>query len=244
MTQEQPIAAVVLAAGKGTRMKSDLHKVLHPLAGRPMLAHLLESLEALGATRSVLVVGSGREQIHAAFPGLQTVVQEPQLGTGHAVRMAEPALSGFAGVVLVLYGDVPLVTATTMRRLAEAVQGGDALAVLGFRPEDTRSYGRLLTDAEGRLERIVEHADASPEELEIDLCNSGIMAARSEFLFPLLAQLGNDNAKGEYYLTDIVALARAASHGIAVVETQPDEVAGVNSPEELAELESRFEVAR
>ena len=244
MTQEQPIAAVVLAAGKGSRMKSDLHKVLHPLAGRPMLAHLLESLDALGATRSVLVVGAGREQIRAAFPDLETVVQEPQLGTGHAVLMSEPALDGFAGVVLVLYGDVPLVSATTMRRLAEAVQGSDALAVLGFRPGDTRSYGRLVTDANGRLERIVEHADASPEEKAIDLCNSGILAARSELLFPLLTQVGNDNGKGEYYLTDIVALARAESHGIAVVETQPDEVAGVNSPEELAELESRFEVAR
>ena len=244
MTQEQPIAAVVLAAGKGTRMKSDLHKVLHPLAGRPMLAHLLESLDALGATRSVLVVGAEREQIRAAFPDLETVVQEPQLGTGHAVRIAEPALDGFAGVVLVLYGDVPLVSATTMRRLAEAVQGNDALAVLGFRPEDTRSYGRLVTNANGRLERIVEHADAGSEEQAIDLCNSGIMAARAELLFPLLTQVGNDNAKGEYYLTDIVALARTASHGIAVVETQPDEVAGVNSPEELAELENRFEAAR
>jgi len=232
-----PVAAVVLAAGKGSRMGSDLHKVLHPLAGRPMLAHLLDSLAQLGAARTVVVVGAGREQILAAFPDLPTVVQERQLGTGDAVRAAQPALQGFAGTVLVLYGDVPLIRPATMHKLCAAVQGPVALAVLGFRPEDTRAYGRLVTAPDGSLSRIVEHAEASEAERRIGLCNSGVLAVRGDLLFALLARVGNDNAKGEFYLTDIVALARADGHSVGCVETDPLEVTGVNSREELARLE-------
>jgi bifunctional UDP-N-acetylglucosamine pyrophosphorylase/glucosamine-1-phosphate N-acetyltransferase len=234
------IAAVVLAAGKGTRMGSDLHKVLHPLAGRPMLEHLLDSLDTLGAERRVVVVGAGRDQIAQAFPGLITAVQEPQLGTAHAVRMAQAALVDFTGIVLVNYGDVPLIQAATMQRLCAAVDADHGLAVLGFRPDDTRSYGRLVTDTRGRLEGIVEHADATPEQRAIEFCNSGIMAVRSELLWPLLAQVRNDNSKGEYYLTDIVALARANGQHVATAEAPADEVAGVNSQEELAALEQQI----
>ena len=232
-----PIAAVVLAAGKGTRMGSDLHKVLHPLAGRPMLGHLLDSLETLGTSRCVVIVGAGRDQIEIAFPALKTAVQDPQLGTSHAVRMAEPALNDFSGTVLILYGDVPLVQTITMQRLCAAVDEDHGLAVLGFRPADTRSYGRLITDANSGLEQIVEHVDATPQQRAIKFCNSGIMAVRAELLWTLLAMVRNDNSKGEYYLTDIVALARAKGERVATTEAREDEVTGVNSKEELATLE-------
>ncbi len=234
------IAAVVLAAGKGTRMGSDLHKVLYPLAGRPMLEHLLDSLDSLGAERRVVIVGAGRDQIETAFPDLTTAVQEPQLGKAHAVRMAESALADFSGIVLVLYGDVPLIRADTMQRLCAAVGTDHGLAVLGFRPEDTRSYGRLVTDAQGGLEAIVEHADATPEQQAIGFCNSGIMAVRSDILWPLLAEVENTNSKGEYYLTDIVALARAKGHNVATTQAGEDEVTGVNSQAELQKLEQKM----
>jgi UDP-N-acetylglucosamine diphosphorylase/glucosamine-1-phosphate N-acetyltransferase len=235
-----PIAAVVLAAGKGTRMGSDLHKVLHPLAGRPLLGHLLDTLDTLGAAKRVVVVGAGRDQIAHAFPGLTTAVQEPQLGTAHAVRMAETTLADFNGTVLVLYGDVPLVKTTTMRRLCVAVDSDHGLAVLGFHPQDTRTYGRLVTNADAGLEAIVEHADATTAQREIGFCNSGIMAVRSDLLWPLLVAVGNDNRKGEYYLTDIVHLARTQGHRIATTESSEDEVTGVNSQTELQALEQKL----
>lgn len=234
------IAAVVLAAGKGSRMGSDLHKVLHPLRGKPMLGHLLDSLAGIDAQQVVLVVGAGREQIEQAYPALPRAVQHEQLGTADAVRAAEPQLSGFAGTVLVLYGDVPLISPHTMRALCAAVARDTALAVLGFHPVDTRAYGRLVTGADGSLQRVVEHADATEEERRIGFCNSGVMAVRGDVLFPLLARVGCDNAKGEYYLTDIVTLARADGHRIVAIEAPELEVTGVNSREELAALEVRL----
>lgn len=235
------VAAVVLAAGKGSRMGSELHKVLHPLRGRPMLGHLLDSLSRIEAERVVLVVGAGREQVERAYPELPKAVQHEQLGTAHAVRAAEAELADFAGTVLILYGDVPLISPSTMRALCAAVAGETAIAVLGFRPPDTRAYGRLVTAPDGALLRIVEHADASEEERGIGFCNSGVMAVRGERLFPLLARVGCANAKGEYYLTDIVALARADGDTIATVEAPELEVTGVNSREELAALEARLD---
>lgn len=237
---DTPISAVVLAAGKGSRMGSDLHKVLHEVAGKPMLGHVLDNLQRLDVARTVVVVGAAREQIHAAYPHLETAVQHEQLGTAHAVKMARDALVGFDGHVLILYGDVPLVRAATMRALCDALRGDAALAVLGFRPDDTRSYGRLVTDADGRLLRIVEHADADAETRALGFCNSGIMAARSDVLFDLLDLVGNDNAKGEYYLTDIVAHARQAGWSVATAEADPAEVTGVNSQAELADLNARL----
>ncbi|MDQ0509167.1 NTP transferase domain-containing protein [Ancylobacter amanitiformis] len=234
------IAAIVLAAGKGSRMGSELHKVLHPLRGKPMLGHLLDSLAHIDAARIVLVVGAGREQIERAYPDTPKVVQREQRGTADAVRTAEAELGDFPGTVLILYGDVPLIAPATMRTLCAAVAGDAVLAVLGFRPGDTRAYGRLVTAPDGGLARIVEHADASEEERRIDLCNSGVMAVRGEVLFPLLARVGCANAKGEYYLTDIVALARGDGHRVAIVEAAELEVSGVNSREELAALEARL----
>ena len=243
-----PIAVVILAAGKGTRMKSDLHKVLHPIAGRPMLLHLIASAAALHPAKTVVVTGAGREQVEAAVAplGIATALQAEQLGTGHAVAQARAALAGFEGDVLILYGDVPLVTATTMQRMIDRLHGDDtpAVVVLGFRPADPGAYGRVIADAAGRMDRIVEYKDASEAERAVTLCNSGLMAVRAADLFALLDRLGNDNAAGEYYLTDIVGLAGAAGRSAAVIETGADEVAGVNSRGELAGVEAAWQAER
>ncbi|VXC78989.1 bifunctional UDP-N-acetylglucosamine diphosphorylase/glucosamine-1-phosphate N-acetyltransferase GlmU [Sphingomonas sp. 8AM] len=239
------IAVVVLAAGKGTRMKSDLHKVLHPIAGRPMLLHLLASAATLSPERTVVVTGAGREQVEAAVTplGAKIAVQREQLGTGHAVMQAREVLAGFTGDVLILYGDVPLVRAETMRAMIERLDADDAPAVvvLGFRPADAGAYGRLIVAQGGdRLEKIVEFKDADAAERAVTLCNSGLMAARGELLFDLLARLGNDNAAGEYYLTDVVELSGAA----VVVEASAGEVTGVNSRGELAAVEAMWQQTR
>lgn len=243
-----PIAAIILAAGSGTRMKSDLHKVLHPIAGRPMLLHLVDTVAGLAPERTVVVVGARREQVEAAVAphGVVTAHQAEQLGTGHAVAQAQDALAGFDGDVLILYGDVPLVTGETMRRMVERLHGADAPAavVLGFRPADPAAYGRVIADGQGRIVKMVEFKDASPEERAETLCNSGLMAVRSADLFALLARVGNENAAGEYYLPDIVMLAAAEGRGSAVIETDAVEVTGVNSRGELAALEAQWQHAR
>jgi bifunctional UDP-N-acetylglucosamine pyrophosphorylase/glucosamine-1-phosphate N-acetyltransferase len=239
---------VILAAGKGTRMKSDLHKVLHPIAGRPMLEHLLASVESLGAARTVVVVGSGREQVEPLVlrHGGEVVVQDPQFGTAHAVQQAETALAGFDGDVLILYGDAPLVEAATMQRMLDRLAADDhpAAVVVGFRPSNPLNYGRVIADEAGLIRKMVEHKDATPEERAVDLCNSGLMAARAADLWPLLSGVDNDNAAGEYYLPDIVMLAAAVGRVSAVIETDPDEVAGVNSRSELAILENLWQQRR
>lgn len=241
----RPVAAIILAAGKGTRMKSDLHKVLHPIAGQSMLLHLLDAAGTLSPERTVVVTGAGREQVEAAVAplGVSTALQAEQLGTGHAVAQAEDALAGFDGDVLILYGDVPLVRAETMRAMLERLNAADAPAVvvLGFRPADPGAYGRLIV-AEGgdRLEKIVEYKDASHAERAVTLCNTGLMAARSADLFALLGRLGNDNAAGEYYLTDVVEMSGSA----AVIEADAGEVTGVNSRGELAAVEALWQQAR
>ncbi|MEG3123124.1 bifunctional UDP-N-acetylglucosamine diphosphorylase/glucosamine-1-phosphate N-acetyltransferase GlmU [Sphingomonas sp. GB1N7] len=244
----RPIAAIVLAAGKGTRMKSDLHKVLHPIAGRPMLLHLAAAVAELGAERTVVVTGAGREQVEAAVAplGIATAVQADQLGTAHAVLQAQATLADFDGDVLILYGDVPLVTSATMRRMLDMLQADDAptAVVLGFRPDVPGAYGRIIADAAGRIVKMVEAKDASPSELAETLCNSGLMAVRSADLFRLLAKVGNDNAAGEYYLPDVVMLAQAEGGFSVVTETDADEVAGVNSRAELATVEASWQVKR
>ena len=240
----RPVAAIVLAAGRGTRMRSDLHKVLHPVAGRPMLAHLLGTVDALAAAARVVVVGAGRDQVEAAVAGqgVTVAVQEPQLGTAHAVQQAAAALAGFAGDILILYGDVPLVEPETLRAMLARLHAADAptLVVLGFRPDDALRYGRVIADDDGIVARIVEYKDADAAERAVTLCNSGLMAVRADALWDLLAQVGNANAAGEYYLTDIVALAARA----AVVETAPQQVAGVNSRAELAGVEAAWQADR
>ncbi|ABD25644.1 UDP-N-acetylglucosamine pyrophosphorylase / glucosamine-1-phosphate N-acetyltransferase [Novosphingobium aromaticivorans DSM 12444] len=246
-TVDSPLAIIVLAAGKGTRMKSDLHKVLHPIAGRPMLMHLMASAAELSPARQVVVAGHGREQLEKALGGSADIaVQDPQLGTAHAVQQAQGALSGFEGDVLILYGDVPFVRASTMRAMIERLHGADepAAVVLGFAPADTLQYGRVIAD-DGRIVKMVEHKDASEAERACRVCNSGLMAVRSADLFGLLARVGNDNAQGEYYLPDVVNIAIADGRTCAVVVTDDaDEVAGINSRGELAEAEGRWQQRR
>jgi len=242
-----PLAIVILAAGKGTRMKSDLHKVLHPIAGRPMLEHLLDSAAQLAPERQVVVAGHGREQLAKALGDrARIVVQDPQLGTGHAVLQAKEALADFSGDVLILYGDVPFVSAASMRAMIERLHADDApqVVVLGFEPVEPLQYGRVIAE-DGRILAMVEHKDATPEQRAVRLCNSGLMAARAQDLFALLEQVGNDNAQGEYYLTDIVNIANQHGGTCAVIVTpDADEVAGINSRGELAQAEARWQVRR
>lgn len=238
------LAVIILAAGQGTRMNSDVHKVLHPIAGRPMLHHLLATVAELAPRRTIVVAGARREQIAAACPALPIAVQEEQLGTGHAVLQARDALSGFEGAVLILYGDVPLVRAQTLRRMIAALEAGEtACVVLGFRPADAAAYGRIAATGD-RIDKMVEFKDASPAERALDLCNSGLMAVRADDLFALLARVGNDNAAGEYYLPDIVMLAARDGRPSRVIEAEAWEVAGVNSREELAALEAGWQHRR
>ncbi len=245
---KRPIAAIILAAGKGTRMKSDLHKVLHPIAGQPMLLRLIDSVATLKAARTVVVTGAGREQVGAAVAplGVVTALQAEQLGTGHAVLQARDALAGFDGDVLILYGDVPLVRAQTMQRMLDRLAAPDApaIVVLGFRPADPAAYGRVIADADGRIDRMVEYKDASDAERAVTLCNSGLMAVRGADVFALLGRVGNDNAAGEFYLPDIVMLAAADGRGSAVIETDAAEVAGVNSRAELAAVDASWQAQR
>lgn len=238
-----PCAVVILAAGQGTRMRSALPKVLHPLAGRPMIGHLLDTLAGLprGDGPVVVVTGPDMPAVAEAVAPHPTVTQTQRLGTAHAVAQARPLLEGFVGTVLVLYGDTPLLTAATLARLIARRTAADdpAVVVLGFRPTDPTGYGRLILDpADASLAAIVEDKDATPDQRVIPLCNSGVMAVDGRVLFSLLAQVGNANAKGEYYLTDLAGLARAAGRTCAVVEGEADELLGVNSRADLAAAEA------
>lgn len=244
----RPVAAIILAAGMGTRMKSETHKVLHPIGGRPMLLHLMASVDEIAPERTVVVVGARREQVEAAVAHTTAVVvtQEPQLGTAHAVLQAKEALAGFDGDVLVLYGDVPFIESATMRLMLSKLNNEKdtpAAVVLGFRAADPGAYGRIDAD-DGVIRKMVEFKDASPAERAIDLCNSGLLAVRSADLWPLLERVGNDNAAGEYYLPDIIMLAKADGRVSRVVETAEAEVMGINSRAELAVAEARFQSER
>ncbi|AFT87418.1 bifunctional UDP-N-acetylglucosamine diphosphorylase/glucosamine-1-phosphate N-acetyltransferase GlmU [Paraburkholderia phenoliruptrix] len=229
---------VILAAGTGKRMRSALPKVLHPLAGRPLLAHVIDTARTLKPTRLVVVIGHGAEAVRetVAAPGLQFAVQEQQLGTGHAVQQALPLLDPSVPT-LVLYGDVPLTRASTLQALVERA-GSHAYGVLTVTLADPTGYGRIVRDPQGNVSRIVEQKDASADQLLIDEINTGIVVAPTERLSGWLAALKNDNAQGEFYLTDAVEMAIEA--GLEVVTTQPQdewETLGVNSKQQLAELE-------
>ena len=235
---DTPIAVVILAAGKGTRMKSDLPKVMHAVAGRPMISHLLDTVSELSPAKVVVVVGPDMDLVTETVAPHPTCVQVDRNGTGGAVKAAAPELEGFEGTVLVLYGDTPLVRAETMRNAAAACAGGAAVSVLGFQPSHFHQYGRLITDDGGALTAIVEARDATPEEFKVNLCNSGVMAFDGRHVLGLLDQLDTNNSKAEYYLTDTVRLACAAGHSAAVVEGEEDELLGVNSREDLAVAEA------
>jgi len=233
---------VILAAGKGTRMRSELPKVLQPLAGRPMLAHVIDTARRLAARRVCVVYGHGGEAVKSCVDddGVLWALQSPQLGTGHAVQQALPLLRD-DDIVLILYGDVPLITVATLQRLRVAAADG-ALALLTVTLERPEGYGRIVRDDAGRVTRIVEQKDANAEELRLCEVNTGILAAPFAQLRDWLGRIGNDNAQGEYYLTDIVALATA--DGVAIAAVQPDdetEVLGVNDKRQLAALERVYQ---
>ena len=227
--------AVLLAAGLGTRMKSALPKALHPIAGRPMLAHLIASCAA-AFNQVVVVVGPDMEALAKVAAPHPVVVQQQRLGTGHAALQAAGLFGD--GDVAVLYADNPLITPATLRRLRERRAAGDAgLALLAMRPADPARYGRVIA-REGFVDRIVEWADATPEERAVGLCNAGVLCADAGRMRAWLAAVRNDNAKGEYYLTNVVALARAEGAQVGAVEAPEAELRGVNSRAELAEAEA------
>ena len=236
-----PLHVIILAAGEGKRMKSDRPKVLQRIAGRPMLAHVVQTARELAPAGIHVVHGHGSGQVLAAFesePGLQWAEQAEQLGTGHAVAQAMPAVPDGAQV-LVLYGDVPLIRADTLRALLAAP---GRLAVLAAEPDDPTGYGRIVRDAQGNVASIVEHKDADAEQRAIGLVNTGILAAEATVLKRWLAGLSSDNAQGEYYLTDVFAMAAAEYSGAEIVfVSDPVETEGANDPWQLAQLERAFQ---
>ncbi|MBR2574326.1 MAG: bifunctional UDP-N-acetylglucosamine diphosphorylase/glucosamine-1-phosphate N-acetyltransferase GlmU [Loktanella sp.] len=238
-------AVIILGAGLGTRMNSDLPKVLHPIAGAPMLVHAMQAAMVLDPARCVVVAGYEAAQVEKAAlahdPDVTVVVQAEQLGTGHAVAQAQAALADFDGDALVLYGDTPFIRPDTLEAMIEARQTHDVV-VLGFEAEEPGRYGRLILKG-GQLDRIVEYKDASEDERAVTLCNSGVIAADAATLFDLVAAVGNDNAAGEYYLTDIIAIARARGLTATVVECAEAETLGINSRFELAQAEALFQNA-
>ncbi len=242
MTHRHPeVAALVLAAGQGTRMKSDMAKVLHQVAGRPLLGHVLDTLEDLGVGRTLVVIGHQRDRVRAAFADAEVewVVQADQRGTGHAVMMAGPALEEFEGTLLVVCGDTPLLRAATLHALLEGHRAsGAAVTVLSMRLPDPTGYGRILRAGEHGITAIVEHRDATPEQRAIHEVNSGIYAFDYPALAQVLAGLTAGNSQGEYYLTDTVELLQRAGHAGAVVcAPEYRELLGINTVEQLEDAE-------
>ncbi len=244
------VAAVVLAAGMGKRMNSDLAKVLHEMAGKPLLGHVLATLDELGVARTVVVIGHQRERVRAAFADrsdLEWAVQAEQRGTGHACMMAEPALGDFRGTVLVVCGDTPLLTADTLHALLDRhARAGAQVTVLSMRLEDPKGYGRIVRTPDGEgIERIVEEKDASPQVKALDEVNSGIYAFDHAALSGILSSLTANNSQGEYYLTDTVSLLQALGARAALVcADDARELLGINTPEQLAEAEQVWQAIR
>ncbi len=240
-------ALIVLAAGQGTRMNSDLPKVLHPLGGVPLVVHAMASGDAVEPDETVVIAGHGADAVETAVldynPDAIVVHQSEQLGTGHAVMQAADALAGFEGDAIVVFGDTPFVRPETIAKMAASRADGNAIVMLGFEAADPGRYGRMIVGDSG-LEQIVEAKDASDAQLAITLCNGGLVAADSQLLFSLLKSIGNDNASGEYYLTDIVAAARAQGHSASVVTCDEAETMGINTRAELAFAEGVFQATK
>ena len=235
-------AAIILAAGEGTRLKSARPKVLHEIAGQPMICHVIDALRPLAPAETVIVRGRDGDSVARAVSPLPSVIQSPPRGTGDAVRAARSALGaplGDIADIVVLFGDTPLLRAETIAALIDARRRAPevAVAVAGMRPSDPAPYGRLVLDRDGGLLRIVEARDADPDELGIGLCNGGIMAIDARHAFDLVDRIGNDNKKREFYLTDIVAIARAQGLSCRVAELPAEELLGVNTRAELAAAE-------
>jgi bifunctional UDP-N-acetylglucosamine pyrophosphorylase/glucosamine-1-phosphate N-acetyltransferase len=237
------VSVIVLAAGQGTRMNSDLPKVLHHVAAAPLLHHALATAQSLDPARIVAVTGHGGAAVAASASAyseaVETVVQDPQLGTAHAVAQAAPILADAPGEAIILYADTPLIREETLRAMLDA-RARHAVVVLGFHAKDAGRYGRLLTQSDNLL-AIREFKDATPEERAITLCNSGVICAEAKTLFSLISEVKNDNAAQEYYLTDIVELARTRGLSAGVVLCDEAETLGVNTRAQLAEAEAAFQ---
>jgi bifunctional UDP-N-acetylglucosamine pyrophosphorylase / glucosamine-1-phosphate N-acetyltransferase len=240
------LAAIVLAAGMGTRMKSTVPKVLHKAANRSLLGHVLTSVKQVNAKRAVVVHGPDMDVVckeaAAYLPTVQFAEQTERKGTGHAVLMAQAAMKGFNGVVLVLYGDVPLIRAETLKKLVSHVSDQQPLAVLGFIAANPKGYGRLVTTQKNTIVLIREELDASAEEKQINLCNSGIIAIQTERLWKLLPKIGSNNAKGEIYLTDLVELVNQSGKQVGLEICAEDEVQGVNDRVQLSQIETKLQL--
>jgi len=241
-------AAIILAAGQGTRMRSTLPKVLHQVGGRAMVDWSVALAHAVGCSKIVVVCSPMGEAVQTHIANTigedAIAIQDPPLGTGHAVLAAKEALADFDGDLVVLYGDTPLIPADAVEALFHELEHGASVGVLGFDAADPGAYGRLITDASGNLEAIVEAKEATPSQLAVRFCNSGVMAAPAETMFELLGAVTNDNAKGEYYLTDIVELARASGKACRAVACDEADVLGVNSRVELAQAEHAFQTKK
>ena len=233
---KQKVAAVILGAGKGTRMHSDKPKVLMPVCGKTMVRRIIDTLESIPVDEIVTVISPDGKDVAKEVATYATCVQELQLGTGHAVNCAKDFLKDFDGTVLVVFGDTPLITRRTFEKAIEKVENGYAVVVLGFRPKDPARYGRLIMKGD-ELDRIVEYKDATEEERAIDFCNSGFMSFSGKHLFSILAKIGNKNASGEFYLTDAVAVAKQMGLKCTAFAGDAEEVASANTLEELAQLE-------
>lgn len=233
------VAAVILGAGKGTRMKSDLPKVMMPVCGKPMIRHILDTLEAEKIDDVVVVIAPDGDSVKKEVAPYKTCVQDKQLGTGHAVKCAKEALNGFKGDVLVIFGDQPLYTKETIEKVLNKRREGYAVVCVGFCPEDAARYGRLIMK-NGELERIVEFKDANEEEKAVKFCNSGMMCFDGEKLFEILDEISDNNAAGEYYLTDAVEIALKKGLKCSAVECSVYEASAANTREELALLEELY----
>jgi bifunctional UDP-N-acetylglucosamine pyrophosphorylase / glucosamine-1-phosphate N-acetyltransferase len=244
LKDERTCLAVVLAAGEGTRMRSARPKVLHAIAGRSLLAHVLDAVRSAGSTATAVVIGPGADGVAAearqVLPDAELFVQAQRRGTAHAVLAAKTAIARAPDDILVIFGDTPLIRPQTLTRMREALATGAALVVLGFRPEDPAGYGRLVFEGD-ELAAIREELDASPAERAIGLCNGGLMAFAGRTALAILDRIGNDNRKGEYYLTDAVAIARTMGHKAIVIETEEDDVRGINTNAQLADAEAALQ---
>jgi len=241
---ERTCLAIVLAAGEGTRMRSARPKVLHAIAGQALLAHVLAAVRQAGGSAVAVVIGPDAAAVGAEAerhaPGAAIFTQKERRGTAHAVLAAADALAKGPDDVLVIFGDTPLIRPQTLRRMREALAKGAAIAVLGFRPKDPTGYGRLVLEG-GELVAIREELDATPAERALDLCNGGLMAFAGQTAMPILQRIGNDNRKGEFYLTDAIAIARTMQLKAVVIETEEDDVRGINTKAQLAETEAALQ---
>lgn len=234
-------AAIILAAGLGKRMKSNHSKVMHKIAGQPMILHLLNTLESLSPEQVAIVVGPDMEEVTNSLSSYKLCTQRNRLGTGDAVKATHEILTGFKDPIIILFGDTPMVKSETMLASIKACSNGADIVVVGFKSVDPKAYGRLVIDEDGNLIKIIEAVEANAEQLEITMCNSGLMVVSGRYMFDLLMNLNSQNKKGEYYLTDIVSVARDRGLKTVVVEAEEAELMGINSRNELSIAEANVQ---